>query len=59
MRILDQVKLVGDRYYGKEGILTGIDNRTASVVIRYEIEGRLQNYIRVVVPLEDLEPVGM
>ena len=41
MYILDQVKLVGNRYYGKEDVLTGINNRIASVVIRHEIVGRL------------------
>lgn len=57
MHILDQVKLVGDRYYGKEGILTGINNRTASVVIRYEVEGKLYGYIRIEVDINDIEPI--
>lgn len=57
MHILDQVKLVGDRYYGKEGILTGINNRTASVVIRYEVEGKLHGYIRIEVDVNDIEPI--
>lgn len=57
MHILDQVKLVGNRYYGKEGVLTGINNRIASVVIRYEIEGKLHGYIRIEVDVNDIEPV--
>lgn len=57
MHILDQVKLVGDRYYGKEGILTGINNRIASVVIKHEIEGKLHGYIRIEVDINDIEPV--
>ena len=57
MHILDQVKLVGDRYYGKEGVLTGINNRTASVVIRYEVEEKLHGYIRIEVDINDIEPI--
>ena len=57
MHILDQVKLVGERYNGKEGILTGINNNIASVVIRHEIEGELYGYIRIEVSLNDIEPI--
>ena len=57
MYILDQVKLVGNRYYGKEDVLTGINNRIASVVIRHEIEGRLHGYIRIEVDINDIEPI--
>ena len=57
MRILDRVKLVGERYNGKEGVLTGINNNTASVVIRYEVEEQLYGYIRVEVNVLDLEPI--
>jgi hypothetical protein len=57
MHILDQVKLVGDRYNGKEGILTGINNNKASVVIRHEVQGKLQGYIRIEVDLFDIESV--
>jgi hypothetical protein len=57
MHILDQVKLVGDKYNGKEGVLTGINNRTASVVIRHEIEGKLYGYIRIEVDVNDIEPI--
>lgn len=57
MHILDQVRLVGERYNGKEGVLTGINNNTASVVIRHEIEGELYGYIRIEVSLNDIEPI--
>lgn len=57
MHILDQVKLVGERHYGKEGILTGINNRLASVVIRHEIDGKLHGYIRIEVDVNDIEPI--
>ncbi len=57
MRILDRVKLVGERYNGKEGVLTGINNNTASVVIRYEVEEQLYGYIRVEVNVLDLKTI--
>ncbi len=57
MHILDQVKLVGEKYNGKEGVLTGINNNIASVVIRHEIEGKLQGFIRVEVDVNDIEPI--
>lgn len=57
MHILDQVKIVGEKYNGKEGVLTGINNNTASVVIRHEIEGKLHGYIRVEVNVNDIEPI--
>ena len=57
MHILDQVKIVGERYNEKEGVLTGINNNTASVVIRHEIEGKLHGYIRVEVNVNDIEPI--
>ena len=57
MHILDQVKLVGERHNGEEGVLTGINNNIASVVIRHEIEGELHGYIRIEVSLNDIEPI--
>ena len=57
MHILDQVKIVGEKYNGKEGVLTGINNNTASVVIRHEIEGKLHGYIRAEVNVNDIEPI--
>ena len=54
MHILDKVKIVGEYYNGKEGILTSIIGNTASVVIRYEVDGELYGYIRVEVNINDL-----
>ena len=41
MKILDRVKIVGENYNGKEGILTGLNNNIASVVIRYKVDNKL------------------
>lgn len=57
MHILDQVRLTGDKYNGKEGVLTGINNRIVSVVIRHEIEGKLHGYIRIEVDINDIEQI--
>ncbi len=57
MRLLERVKIIGEFYNGKEGILTGINNGTASVVIRHELEGELHGYIRVEVSVLDLETI--
>ena len=40
MKILDRVKIVGEYYNGKEGVLTGINNNIASVVMRYEVDNK-------------------
>lgn len=57
MKILDRVKIVGENYNGKEGILTSINNNTASVVMRYEVDNKLYGYIRVEVNVLDLEEI--
>ena len=57
MKILDRVKITGEIYNGKEGILTGISNHAASVVIRYEVDNNLYGYIRVEVNVLDLEEI--
>lgn len=57
MKILDRVKITGEEYNGKEGILTGISNHTASVVMRYEVDNKLYGYIRVEVSVLDLEEI--
>ena len=57
MKILDRVKIVGEIYNGKEGILTDINNNIASVVIRYEVDNKLYGYIRVEVNVLDLEEI--
>lgn len=57
MRITEKVKIINGYYKDKEGILTGINNNTASVVIRYEVDDVLYGYIRVVVDVFDLEMV--
>lgn len=57
MKILDRVKIVGEKYNGKEGILTSINNHMASVVIRYEVDNKLYGYIRVEVSVLDLEQI--
>lgn len=57
MKILDRVKIIGENYNGKEGILTGINNDIASVVIRYEVDNKLYGYIRVEVNVLDLEQI--
>lgn len=57
MKILDRVKIVGENYNGKEGILTSINNNTASVVMRYEVNNKLYGYIRVEVSVLDLEEI--
>ena len=57
MKILDRVKIVGENYNGKEGILTGINNNIASVVMRYEVDNKLYGYIRVEVNVLDLEEI--
>lgn len=57
MKILDRVKIVGENYNGKEGILTSINNNTASVVMRYEVDNKLYGYIRVEVSVLDLEEI--
>lgn len=54
MKILDKVKIIGEEYNGKEGILTGLNNNTASVVMRYEVDSKLYGYIRVEVNINDL-----
>ena len=54
MKILDRVKIVGEKYNGKEGVLTGLSNNMASVVMRYEVDGELYGYIRVEVNINDL-----
>ena len=54
MKILDRVKIVGEKYNGKEGVLTGLNNNMASVVMRYEVDGELYGYIRVEVNINDL-----
>ena len=57
MKILDRVKVVGENYNEKEGILTSINNNTASVVMRYEVDNKLYGYIRVEVNVLDLEQI--
>ena len=57
MKILDRVKIVGEIYNGKQGILTDINNNIASVVIRYEVDNKLYGYIRVEVNVLDLEEI--
>ena len=57
MKILDRVKIVGESYNGKEGILTSINNNTASVVMRYEVDNKLYGYIRVEVSVLNLEEI--
>ena len=57
MKILDRVKIVGENYNRKEGILTSINNNTASVVMRYEVDNKLYGYIRVEVNVLDLEEI--
>lgn len=57
MKILDRVKIVGENYNGKEGILTSINNNTASVVMKYEVDNKLYGYIRVEVNVLDLEEI--
>ena len=57
MKILDRVKIVGENYNGKEGILTSINNNTASVVMRYEVDNKLYGYIRVEVSVLNLEEI--
>ena len=57
MKILDRVKIVGENYNGKEGVLTSINNNTASVVMRYEVDNKLYGYIRVEVSVLDLEEI--
>jgi hypothetical protein len=57
MRITEKVKIINGYYKDKEGILTGINNNAASVVIRYEVDDVLYGYIRVVVDVFDLEMV--
>ena len=57
MHILDKVKIVGEYYNGKEGVLTGINNNTASVVMRYEVDNKLYGYIRVEVNINELEVI--
>ncbi len=57
MRLLERVRIVGEYYNGKEGILTGLNNTTASVVIRHEIDGKLHGYVRVEVSILDLETI--
>lgn len=57
MKILDRVKIVGENYNGKEGVLIGINNNTAFVVIRYEVDDKLYGYIRVKVNVLDLEQI--
>ena len=57
MKILDRVKIVGEEYNGKEGILTGLNNNIASVVMRYEVDNKLYGYIRVEVSVLDLEQI--
>lgn len=57
MKILDRVKITGEMYNGKEGILTGISNHIASVVIRYEVDDKLYGYIRTEVNILDLETI--
>lgn len=57
MRITEKVKIINGYYKDKEGILTGINNNAASVVIRYEVDDVLYGYIRVVVDIFDLEMV--
>lgn len=54
MKILDKVKIIGEEYNGKEGILTGLNNNTAFVVMRYEVDSKLYGYIRVEVNINDL-----
>lgn len=54
MKILDKVKIIGEEYNGKEGVLTGLNNNMASVVMRYEVDGELYGYIRVEVNINDL-----
>ena len=54
MKILAKVKIIGEEYNGKEGILTGLNNNTASVVMRYEVDSKLYGYIRVEVNINDL-----
>ena len=57
MKILDRVKIIGENYNGKEGILISINNHTASVVMRYEVDNKLYGYIRVEVSVLDLEEI--
>lgn len=57
MKILDRVKIVGEIYNGEEGVLTGINNNIASVVMRYEVDNKLYGYIRVEVNVLDLEEI--
>ena len=57
MKKLDRVKITGEEYNGKEGILTGLNNNTAAVVIRYEVDNKLYGYIRVEVSVLDLEQI--
>lgn len=57
MKILDRVKIIGENYNGKEGVLTSINNNTASVVMRYEVDNKLYGYIRVEVNVLDLEEI--
>ena len=57
MRLLERVRIVGEYYNGREGLLIGINNNTASVVIRHEVDGQLYGYIRVEVNVLDLEQI--
>ena len=57
MKILDRVKIIGEEYNGKEGVLTGINNNMVSVVMRYEVDNKLYGYIRVEVSVLDLEEI--
>ena len=47
----------GEEYNGKEGILIGLNNNTAAVVMRYEVDNKLYGYIRVEVSVLDLEEI--
>ena len=59
MNILDKVKIVNGFHNGKEGILTGINNNTASVVFKYEVNDTLYGYVRIETHIGNLEPAGM
>ena len=59
MNILDKVKIVNGFHTGKEGILTGINNNTASVVFKYEVNDTLYGYVRIETHIDNLEPAGM